>query len=202
MYVKAQRVDPIRNIEDVERLRAYLIEKYDKGKLYALFVTLGCNLGLRASDILHLRVGDLKDKTKTEIIEQKTGKPRLMYINKKVQEAVQEYCNGWFFIEPIAKFFYGRKGGILEVKAMHKIIKEACTALQLKGNYGTHSLRKTFAYHIYTRTKCLLLIRDLFNHSDLHVTKLYIGQEVNFKHEDQNMLSEQNEEEAYMKLNI
>lgn len=202
MRVKARKVDPICKIEDVERLRTHLIENYKFGALYALFVTLGCNLGLRAGDILNLKVGDLVKKTKTEIVEQKTGKLRTLYINDKVQQAVQDFCKPYIIIEPTAKFFYGRKGSVWEVKAMHKLLKQACRDIGLVGNYGTHSLRKTFAYHVYMRTKCLLLVRDLFNHSDLYVTKLYIGQEVNFKNEEQNMLSDQSQEKAYLRLNI
>lgn len=41
------------------------------------------------------------------------------------------------------------KGGRLTAKALHRIISDLTTELNIKGNYGTHSLRKIFAYHTY-----------------------------------------------------
>ncbi|WP_252456770.1 hypothetical protein [Macrococcoides canis] len=40
---------------------------------------------------------------------------------------------------------------------------------------GTHSMRKTFGYHYYKKTKDIALLMDLFNHSSQFVTLRYIG---------------------------
>lgn len=40
---------------------------------------------------------------------------------------------------------------------------------------GTHSMRKTFGYHYYKKTKDVALLMDLFNHSSQSVTLRYIG---------------------------
>lgn len=40
---------------------------------------------------------------------------------------------------------------------------------------GTHTLRKTFGYHFYKKTKDVAMLQDIFNHSAPVVTKRYIG---------------------------
>ncbi|HDH4350545.1 TPA: site-specific integrase, partial [Staphylococcus aureus] len=40
---------------------------------------------------------------------------------------------------------------------------------------GTHSMRKTFGYHYYKKTKDVALLMDLFNHSSQVVTLRYVG---------------------------
>ena len=40
---------------------------------------------------------------------------------------------------------------------------------------GTHTLRKTFGYHFYKKTKDVAMLQDIFNYSAPVVTKRYIG---------------------------
>ena len=44
-------------------------------------------------------------------------------------------------------------------------------------NLGTHTMRKTFGYHMYQATHDAVMLMKLFNHSDIHVTLRYIGVE-------------------------
>jgi site-specific recombinase XerD len=45
----------------------------------------------------------------------------------------------------------------------------------LRGNYGTHTLRKTWVYHARMNGEDLALIMYKLNHSDLAYTKRYLG---------------------------
>ena len=40
---------------------------------------------------------------------------------------------------------------------------------------GTHTLRKTFGYHVYQEEKDVALLQDIFNHSAPYITLKYIG---------------------------
>ena len=47
-------------------------------------------------------------------------------------------------------------------------------------NFSTHSLRKTFGRHIYERADsngemALVMLSELFNHSNIAITKRYLG---------------------------
>lgn len=63
-------VQPIRDTEQIQQIKDYLKEKNERN--YILFV-MGINTGLRISDILKLKVGDLKGKY-ISMREMKTGK--------------------------------------------------------------------------------------------------------------------------------
>lgn len=71
-------VEPIRNVEDIRKLEKFLEKR--KGKRDLLFFTMGINWGLRISDIVALDVGDVKGKMYVQIIEQKTGKQKKMFV--------------------------------------------------------------------------------------------------------------------------
>ena len=56
-----------------------------------------------------------------------------------------------------------------------RVLKAAGESAGLK-NIGTHSLRKTFGYHIYKRSGADIgLVQKLLNHSASKVTLRYIG---------------------------
>ncbi len=56
-----------------------------------------------------------------------------------------------------------------------KLIKTICNEVGLNGNYGTHSLRKTWGYHARLNGVDLALIMHKFNHESIAYTKRYIG---------------------------
>ena len=64
-------VEPIRNIKQIESVKRIL--KTNGIRDFLLFL-MGINIGLRISDILKLKVGDVRNKDYIEITEQKTGK--------------------------------------------------------------------------------------------------------------------------------
>lgn len=200
--VKAARVEPVRLLEDIQRLREYYRSNYRHGGLYELIWTLGINTGLRAGDLLSLKVGDIRNKTHIEIIEQKTNKPRRIFINKQVSNSVNNHLKKYLFISDDAFIFYGQKGCVLDVRTVHKIIKRGCRDLKLEGNYGSHTMRKTFAYHAYQYCHNLILIRDLFNHSDTHVTRIYVGNDFEVNEDVKNNMIVCCEDEIYQNVNL
>lgn len=56
----------------------------------------------------------------------------------------------------------------------YKILKKAANEIGLV-DIGTHTMRKTFGYHFYQKTKDIVLLQKIFNHSSPDVTKRYIG---------------------------
>ncbi|QPA31462.1 tyrosine-type recombinase/integrase [Thermaerobacillus caldiproteolyticus] len=128
-------VQPIRDVEKIAAMKAELLKTGRRN--WFLFV-LGINTGLRISDILKLKVKDVKGKSRLMIYEQKTGKYKQFKINRELQQ--HRAAN---------------KIGISEI--------------------GTHTLRKTFGYHFYQRTKDVALLQEILNHSSPSITLRYIG---------------------------
>jgi len=55
--VKAQEVEPIKNMKDINRVKRFFLSK-EEFRNYTIFV-LGINVGLRAGDLLSLKMGDV-----------------------------------------------------------------------------------------------------------------------------------------------
>lgn len=52
-------VEPIRNVKDINKIKQYLLGKKNK-RDYCIFV-VGINVGLRAGDLLSLKISDVTD---------------------------------------------------------------------------------------------------------------------------------------------
>jgi integrase len=181
---KAQEVEPIKNLKDIQKIKQYLLGKENK-RDYMLFI-VGINVGLRASDLLQLRIKDVLDSGKimdsVKIKEKKTDKNREFTLNKSAKEAIKLYLDSLEEYSPDDYLFKSAKGDNcpLTVESAHKIIKTLLRELNIKGNFGTHTLRKTFAYHTYTNNikdnpAILDTLQKMLNHSSTSVTLRYIG---------------------------
>ena len=183
---KAQEVEPIKNVKDIKLIKAVL---KDNKRNYMLFV-VGINVGLRAGDLLSLRINEVADgnakgkiviKNTVTIREEKTDKLREFTLNKSAKDAIELYLNSLKDFSPEDFLFMSRKGNeALTVEATHKIIKTTMRELNIKGNFGTHTLRKTFGYHTYINNvkdnpMILETLQKMLNHSSQAVTLRYIG---------------------------
>ncbi len=172
-----QEVEPIKNTRDINKIKQYLYGKENK-RDYCIFV-VGINVGLRAGDLLSLKINNVTDGNTifdtVTIKEQKTSKPRNFALNKNAKEAIQLYINSLADYDFNDYLFKSRKGGHLGVRPLHHIIKTLTKDLGIKGNFGTHTLRKTMAYHRYINNVPLETLQKLLNHSSSAITLRYIG---------------------------
>ena len=124
--VKADEVEPIKGIKDIMKVKQYLIGKENK-RDYMLFV-VGINVGLRAGDLLRLKIKDvLIDDTivdKVTVYEEKTDKKREFELNASSKGAIRLYLDILKYVDYESYLFKSRKGsGALTVESAHKIIK-------------------------------------------------------------------------------
>ena len=116
-----ETVQPIRDKNKIEEIKAIL--KRNNTRDYLLFV-LGINTGLRISDILKLKVSDVKNRTHIEIREEKTNKSKRFFINTCLEKALNEYLTGMNENEYLFKSQKGANKAIERWQA-HKIINNA-----------------------------------------------------------------------------
>ena len=108
------------------------------------------------------------------IKESKTSKENVLMVNKAVHGALRNYVEK---VKPQDEdfLFASRKGeGPLTIGGVNRLIKQWARAIHLKGNYGAHSLRKTFGF--IQRTKYAVgfeVLAKRFNHSSPTITMRY-----------------------------
>lgn len=161
-------VEPIRDKEKIRAMSLYL--KGQKKRDYVLFI-LGINSALRISDLLSLRVADIK-RSRVTIHEQKTGKVKDFPLNNTCKRVLKNYMTGMPDDSPL---FPSAKGGAISRIQAYRILNAAARAVGLKDKIGTHTLRKTFAYWAYRETGDIIILQKLLNHSMPDITLRYIG---------------------------
>jgi len=143
-----------------------------------LLFTLGVNNGLRISDLLNLRVGDVRDLAPGEtlkILERKTGKQNVLMVNKETRKVLDVFLAE---VRPGDEefLFKSRKGTNRPITKSYVNQKVKEWTKEMKGNYGTHSMRKTFGYiqrmHFGVGFEVLC---KRFGHSNPSVTMRYLG---------------------------
>lgn len=170
------KVDPIRSLRDIAKIKRKLT---GKPRDLAIFV-IGINTNLRASDLLRMTVGqvrDLQPGDKFTMKEKKTKKLRGITINPTVYEALQNLLATMPEAYGDNYLFPSRKGGgPLSVPYLNALVKGWAVDVGLKGNYGSHTLRKTFGYvHRKEFGTDIPTLMKLFNHSSQQQTLEYLG---------------------------
>jgi len=168
-------VEPIRQEKDIKAIRKLL---FTTPRNHLLFI-MGINNGLRAGDLLKLKVKDvagMKPDESINIREGKTGKFNILVINKTVHKVLSQYLSEYTH-SPEDYLFKSRKGNKpLTIQTVNAFVKKWTSAINLRGNYGAHSLRKTWGY--IQRTKYGVGFEVLckrFNHQNPTVTMRYLG---------------------------
>ncbi|MBC2459397.1 tyrosine-type recombinase/integrase [Clostridium beijerinckii] len=165
-------VKAILDDEKIKEIEDYL--KNENERDYILFLC-GITLGLRISDILSLRVGDIVNKDNIYITEKKTGKSKEIAISKKLKNAIKIYCKDADKKDYLIKSRQGINKPIGRDRA-YRIIRNVAELFGLD-RIGTHSLRKSFGRKYYQKYEDIEGLRKYFNHSTVSVTRSYIGLE-------------------------
>ena len=188
-----QTVYPIKTHKDIIAMANWLYEH--KNNKYVLAFTLGINLGLRANELLDLKMNQvfspdgsvrlIEDEEDTsdgiDIYQSKTKKHRTVFLNSACKDALE-----WAFpikgayLHSEEYLFPSREGGAIQVGTFRKVLKEAAAACGLKQNIGTHTCRKTWGWHQYKYNSekanlDITMLQRAFGHSSPEVTLRYLG---------------------------
>ena len=188
-----QTVYPIKKQEEIIAMANWLLEHKDRK--YVLAFALGINLGLRANELLSLKMNqvfwpdgsvrmndDLEDTSDgIEILQSKTKKFRTVFLNEACKDAL-EWCfpERGSYLHCDGYLFPSREGGSIQVGTFRKVLKEAACACGVKQNVGTHTCRKTWGWHQYKYNSDkanldISMLQRAFGHSSPEVTLRYLG---------------------------
>ncbi len=170
------RVEPIRKTRDVALIKKLLA---DRPRDLCIFVS-GINTNLRGGDLLKITVGDVRHLGVGEsfvVREEKTGKLRRVTINAAVYAAVGRLLASRPDARDDAYLFVSKKSGDrLTVSSLNKMVKGWCRQINLPGNYGSHTLRKTWGYMMRTQHGVdIPTLMTVFNHATQRQTLAYLG---------------------------
>jgi len=170
----ATKVEPIRSKRAINNIKKLLA---DQPRDLCLF-TLGINTGYRANELLSITVGQirhLKPGDSLTIRQSKNSKHRTTPLNRTAINAVQHWLAQDEAPQNNAEPLFRGQRGALTVSTVSKYVKQWCSDAGLKGNYASHSMRKTWGYwQRVGNGAALSLLVDAYGHSSEKQTLDYL----------------------------
>ncbi len=153
----------------------------DKKYIWELYARLSFSTALRASDVLSLTWADIINRSYLVKTEKKTGKTRKIPFNDRTQRYIAEAYLILKRPNPNELIFYSsRTKKSFTIQYVNQQIKHWKDDYNISiGNFSTHTFRKTFGRFVYDssedKSNALLLLNQIFKHSSIETTKVYIG---------------------------
>jgi integrase/recombinase XerD len=162
------RLPTILSQEEVTRLIDAAANLSHRAMLMTLYST-----GLRRSELVHLKVGDIDGQRMTIHIRQgKRKKDRVVPLSPKLLETLREY---WRKAKPRTYLFPSQSGDVpLTTKAVWHACRGAVRRAGIHKRISPHSLRHSYATHLLESGADLHTIQLLLGHADIKDTTVYL----------------------------
>lgn len=166
-----EKVEPIKNLCDIEKIKLYLKENNKRN--YLLFV-MGINTGIKSNQILNLKLRDVVDnnyKIKGYIyIDNKK-----YFINEAISKVIKEFLEK-NELDLNSYLFESQKSDLpINRSHLYRILNKAVNECNIDIHIGNETLRKTFGYHYYYKTRDVKYLKDIFNQASQKTLFEYLG---------------------------
>lgn len=137
----------------------------DRTMLELLYAT-----GLRVSELIRLKKGDINLDGGFVVAMGKRSKERIVPLGSYSRDAVKAYLD---VERPQGQYLFpNRRGGMITRQAVWKIIRKYGVRL-LRGKVSPHTIRHTFATHLLEGGADLRSVQVLLGHEDISTTQIY-----------------------------
>jgi site-specific recombinase XerD len=173
-----QKLPPVLSGEEVKRALTMATSLKARTML-----TLAYGCGLRASEVVRLRAGDIdSEQMIIRIVQSKGRKDRHVMLPAEVLDLLRQ----WWKVRPSGHdaglapeqrwLFPGRndRAGLpVTTRQFGRLFKDAAKAAGLRKTLSLHTLRHSFATHLLERGTDIRLIQALLGHDKLETTARY-----------------------------
>ncbi len=162
---------------EVERLLAApqgesVLVLRDRAMLEVLYAT-----GMRVSELVGLRLGDLKLDIGCVNAFGKGGKQRLIPLGEVALEILQDYLHNGRpqlqTVEIVDQLFLNRRGKSLSRQGFWKTLQRYALLAGITQNVYPHMLRHSFATHLLENGADLRAVQTMLGHVDISTTQIY-----------------------------
>ncbi len=127
--------------------------------------------GLRLSELINLKIYDVKSDTNLLLIRQSKGnKDRMVSLPDKLILLLREY---YIEYKPKTYLFEGIGGKQYSERSVQLILKKAIKQVKIGTNGSVHTLRHSFATHLIKSGIDIRVVQELLGHNDIRTTMIY-----------------------------
>jgi integrase len=171
-------VEAITDKKQILSIKTYLQNR--SARDYCFFL-LGINTGIRVHDLLHLYVKDVMTESgeMRQYLYHSAPVDPPIYLNNEVRHTIHSYIQQASLLYEDFLFKSRNRPEPISRQQAYRIINEAAKQAGIEGAIGTHTLRKTFGFHAYTKGIAISLIQKRLQQSNPSETRQYIGVQAN-----------------------
>jgi len=166
------RLPTVLSLEEVGRLINSARNRYH----FVILMTL-YSAGLRRSELCRLKVSDVDSARMVIHVRQGKGnRDRDVTLSPKLLETLRHY---WRWMKPKTYLFPGmvktrRRDKPLTTRAVWFMVQEAAKRADIRKKISPHTLRHSWATHLFESGEDLRRIQILLGHTDLETTTVYL----------------------------
>ena len=176
---RGTKIPPVLEQEEVKALLDNIDSNTAAGKRAYAVILLGAVLGLRACDVVNLKLDDIDwINGEIKILQVKTAETVVLPLTKTVGEALQDYIlnarpkttSNNVFIRLLAPY-----NALKSAVTVGEIYRDCCIAAGLPVNKKFHTLRRTLGTSMVTSGIPVTMVAQVLGHTEIDSTKKYIA---------------------------
>ncbi len=161
-------------------LDSELAEDYESQRNHTIMELL-YGTGMRLSELVGLRIGDVSLSSQTVKVLGKGNKQRIIPLSPtlcKELEAYLEVLRREFPLQGDSALFCTAKGEPVYAGLVYRLVRRSLSEQGVGGKKSPHVLRHSFATHMLNRGADLNSIKDLLGHASLSATQVYTHNDI------------------------
>ncbi len=165
-YRRERKLPDVLSIEEIKAI----INSIENLK-HKTIISLIYSCGLRISECIKLKIKDI-DSTRMllKIDQSKGNKDRFVPLSAKMLFLLREYYKEY---KPSIFVFEGQLEDYYSARSIQSILKKALSKCKIKKNISVHSLRHSYATHLFEQGTDISLIQKILGHKNIKTTLLY-----------------------------
>tara|TARA_B100000902_G_scaffold398712_1_gene466533 strand:+ start:5978 stop:6871 length:894 start_codon:yes stop_codon:yes gene_type:complete len=166
------------SIKEIDKLISSIDLSHPQGIRNKAILEMLYSCGLRVSELINLRLSQVRLKEYYIKVIGKGNKERLAPIGGKAISSLEIYLKNIRNIQIAKKgsediIFLNRRGKKLSRVMIFTIIKDTARKIGLKKNISPHTFRHSFATHLVEGGADLRSVQEMLGHSSINTTEIY-----------------------------
>ncbi len=130
--------------------------------------------GIRLSELVGLRVGDVDLLGGNLRVRGKGKKERMVPVGRKAIDSIRSYLRAESHpVGPTIPLFTNKKGGTISARQVQRIVRKLLSSAAAERGFSPHAIRHSFATHLLDKGADILSVKELLGHSSLSSTQIY-----------------------------